>query len=218
MSTRSDLQAKTGYAFRDAALLDMALTHASVHGKKYDNERLEFLGDRVLGLVAADMLYRAYPAEDEGSLAKRHTALVRQATLVAVAEDLSLAGLVRVSGDARRDAVLSDAVEALIGAVYLDGGYAAAEKMVRALWQKHLSAAPAPPEDPKSALQEWAQARGLGLPSYAVLGQSGPDHAPVFDVSVCLGDRHVTASASSKRAAEKDAAAQLLAVLEREEA
>lgn len=217
VSIRSDLEERIGHAFRDRGLLDRALTHASAQKKDGDNERLEFLGDRVLGLVVAQMLYEAYPGENEGQLALRHTGLVQKAALARVAEDLALGPHLRLSsgevkaGGGRKDTILADAVEALIGAVHLDGGFAAAEGFVRRCWGGMLDGAGAPPQDPKTALQEWAQARGLGLPQYKVLSRTGPEHAPVFEVEVAvptLGEAR--AAASSKRAAEKEAARMML--------
>jgi ribonuclease-3 len=215
VSASSDLEARIGHAFAGKALLDMALTHASTHGKDYDNERLEFLGDRVLGLVVAALLYKKFPDEEEGALAKRHTALVQRAMLARVGHDIGLQAHVKVSGAARQEAVIADAVEALIAAVYLDGGYAAAGDMVARLWTPYLDNGAAPPEDPKTALQEWAQARGLPLPEYKIAAQTGPAHAPVFEIELSVqGQAPVRAQAASKRAAEKDAAALMLQRLE----
>jgi ribonuclease-3 len=221
VSINSDgIEKAIGYVFEDAKLLEAALTHASLQKKEGDYERLEFLGDRVLGLVVAAMLYRAFPRESEGDLAKRHTALVQQKTLVDVALTLDLPSHLRLSsgekkaGGLHKDTILSDAVEALIGAVYLDGGYARAETLVERLW-KEKTAAASPPEDAKTQLQEWAQARGLPLPEYRVLSRSGSDHAPSFEVGVEVeGFILISAKASSKRQAEKDAAALMLKHME----
>lgn len=225
MSTPSEkaaaLEAAAGYAFSDRGLLDMALTHASVPKSPCNNERLEFLGDRVLGLVVAEMLYRAFPDEREGDLAKRLTALVQQAALARVAAELSLGSYVRLSageikaGGVKKDTILADAVEALIGAIYLDGGFGAAGDFVRARWQTLLATFESPPEDAKTRLQEWAQAKGLPLPEYRVLSRTGSDHSPVFEVEVEVkGQGKAAASASSKRNGEKAAAALLLARIE----
>lgn len=206
--------------FANRELLAVALTHSSVQKKKYNNERLEFLGDRVLGLVVADMIYRVFPDENEGALAKRHTALVQQAALGAVARELKLASYVRLSaaeikaGGLKKETILSDAVEALIGAVYLDGGFASAQAFVIKLWDEMLHRQSSPPQDPKTRLQEWAQSRALPLPSYKVLARSGSDHAPRFEVEVTVKDHgSAVASAASKRAAEKEAAIALLTVI-----
>jgi ribonuclease-3 len=217
VSTASDLEQTAGYSFKDRTLLDTALTHSSLQKKSGDNERMEFLGDRVLGLVVAHMLYELFPEEDEGSLARHHTALVQKAALVRVAECLSLGPYIRLSsgevkaGGPRKDTILADAVEALIGAIYIDGGFAPAEAFVKNFWRGMLSPAGLPPQDPKTELQEWAQARGLGIPKYKVVSRSGPEHAPVFDIEASVDTLGVqTAKAPSKRAAEKAAAAKLL--------
>ena len=199
----------------------MALTHASVPNIKNNNERLEFLGDRVLGLVTSELLYRSFPDEKEGDLAKRLTALVRRAALALVAEKLSLGSYMRLStgelkaGGVQKETILADAVEALIGAIYLDGGLEAARKFIHAHWETMLASGEAPPEDAKTRLQEWAQAQGLPLPHYRVLSRTGADHSPVFEVEVKVeGQGSAKGSASSKRAAEKLAATTLLEKIE----
>ncbi len=215
----SDLSSFFGYTFADARLLHRALTHASavadtpVAGQH--NERLEFIGDRVLGLAVADVLYRRYPDEAEGALAKRLTALVQQAALVRVAAAQDMARHLRLSVAEEklgaREAMLADAVEAVIGAIFLDGGYAAAAQVIATLWAPLLEADIAPPEDPKTALQEWVQARGAALPHYETVAQSGPAHAPQFTVRASVtGLPPVQAQASNKRLAEKEAARLLL--------
>lgn len=222
VSKASDLQSvadRLGHVFADAGLLERALTHASHAGDgsvDRDYERLEFVGDRVLGLAVADLLYHAWPGEAEGPLAKRLTALVQQAALVQVGETLDLAPYIRVSLSERKtgvkEAMLADAVEALIGAVYLDAGYSAAAAVVGRLWQPLLDQHPLPPEEAKTRLQEWAQGRGLPLPAYQVIAQDGPSHAPQFTVRATVqGLEPAAATAPSKRAAEKAAAALLLA-------
>ena len=223
MSAISDLQEKIGYVFADAALLQQALTHASVQGQA-PNERLEFVGDRVLGLVVAALLFKTFPDEAEGDMAKRHTGLVQQQALVDIAADIGLAPHIRLSGGernaggAQKDAIIADAMEALIGAVFMDGGYAAAEKLVTRLWTPHLHKQHLPPEDPKTRLQEWAQQRGLALPQYDVIDQQGPDHAPTFTVAVHVaGFPPAAGTAASKRAAEKAAATALLQHIDEEE-
>ncbi len=223
MSVNSDLQKKIGYTFADPDLLQSALTHASVQGQE-QNERLEFLGDRVLGLVMAALLYKAFPDETEGDLAKRHTGLVQQQALADIASEIDLAAYIRLSGGernaggAQKEAIIADAMEALIGAVFIDGGYAAAEKLVTHFWAPHLHKQAAPPEDPKTRLQEWAQQRALPLPDYEVIDQQGPDHAPVFTVAVHVeGLSPAAGTAASKRAAEKAAATALLHLIDEEE-
>jgi ribonuclease-3 len=212
------LQDRLGHRFADPALLDQALTHRSVTGqsanpnaKRFTNERLEFLGDRVLGLVIADLLLKKFAAENEGQLAQRLAALVAQPTLVAVARELDLGPHVRAAAgqDAEdTDAILADACEAVIGALYLDGGLAVAAAFVARHWGPRMDAAVAPPKDAKSALQEWAQGRGLPLPGYRVIDQAGPDHAPSFTVGVSVeGFAEVEGRGRSKRQAETAAAA-----------
>lgn len=224
VSDIAQLEEHLGYVFKNEGLRLRALTHAShaagqARASLGDNERLEFIGDRVLGLAVADLLYRSYAEEKEGALAKRLTALVQQAALVQVAQAIDLSPHVHLSAAERKsgmkDAVLADAVEAMIGAIYVDGGYAAAFAVVEKLWTPLLSTQTVPPEEAKTRLQEWAQARGLPLPQYDVTGQEGPPHAPLFTVQVSVkGAPAVSATAASKRAAEKAAAAQLLAMID----
>jgi ribonuclease-3 len=218
VSTQSDdLQQRIGHDFRKEDLLETALTHASTQKKDNNYERLEFLGDRVLGLIVAEMIYNAYPSEREGALAKRLTALVQQSALVRVAEELSLKDHVRLSagekkaGGAKKQTIMADAVEALIGALYLDGGLQAATAFIEKFWRGMLHVQDQPPEDPKTKLQEWAQAQGLPLPKYKVVSQSGTAHSPVFTVSVAVDTQDsMEATAQSKRAAEKAAAKLML--------
>lgn len=215
------IEGKIGHKFADKKLLHVALTHAS--SGAVNNERLEFLGDRVLGLAVAQLLYRQYVQESEGDLAKRLTALVQQSALLRVAQNIGLAAELQLSagersaGEQVADAILADGVEALIGAVFIDGGYAMAEKVVAKLWGDLLSQQPAPPEDSKTALQEWVQARGLPLPVYTAVAQSGPAHAPLFTIELSVkGHASITAKAANKRAAEKEAARLMLERLENE--
>ncbi|MCB1538400.1 MAG: ribonuclease III [Rhodospirillales bacterium] len=217
------LQTRLGYAFRDPSLLDLALTHASapsaVDGPDY--ERLEFLGDRVLGLIVAERLYALYPHEPEGDLSKRHTALVRAETLAAIARRIDIGAAMRLSdaekaaGGAHNENILSDMLEAVIGAIFLDGGLDAARAALNPLLDADIAAMPAPPRDAKTALQEWAQAHGLGLPEYILVERAGPDHAPSFTLAVKLADgRTAQGTGPSKRAAEKQAAQSLLELVE----
>ncbi len=221
MSTASknltELEKVMEYAFSDPALLELALTHSSVQKKKSNNERLEFLGDRVLGLAVAEMLYRMFPAENEGHLAKRHTALVQQSALAQVAQVLMLAAYIRLSaaevraGGLQKETILADAVEAIIGAIYLDGGIVAAKTFVEKHWAPQLHKDEAPPQDPKTHLQEWAQGKSLPLPEYNVVTKSGSEHAPQFEIEVSIRNHgKVRAKAASKRAAEKAAASAML--------
>jgi ribonuclease-3 len=172
---------------------------------------LEFLGDRVLGLIVAEMLLETFPDEDEGMIARRHAALVRAEALTRVARDVGLGGALRLKGERPNPAILADACEAVIGALYLDGGLDAASRFVRQAWQELLAETPAPPKDAKTELQEWAQGRALPLPSYREIGREGPAHAPVFTVEVDVtGLPPIRAQGASKRTAEQRAAEQML--------
>jgi ribonuclease-3 len=217
-----------GYEFACRELLEEALTHPSARVPerrrhrhpipvKRDFERLEFLGDRVLGLVVADYLWRHFEGESEGDLTRRHTHLVRRETLVRVAETIGLGRYLVLSraeataGAAGNPGILADACEALIAAIYLDGGFEAASAFVQRLWEPLIEEMEEPPRDPKTALQEWVQARGLALPAYELVATSGPDHAPLFTVTASVpGADPASATASSKRTAEAEAAALLL--------
>lgn len=211
------LQEALGHKFSDATLLATALTHASVvHGAK-NNERLEFLGDRVLSLAMAQWLYTAYPQEKEGDLAKRHALLVAKSSLLQVAEALDLAHHVRLShgesksGGSKKDTILADCLEAIIGAMFLDGGYVVTDAFIHRHWGKLVSTHTAPPEDAKSKLQVWAQQRGLPLPEYRLVSRTGPDHQPVFEVEVSVRNAGaISAVAPSKQSAEKEAATRML--------
>jgi ribonuclease III len=215
-----------GHEFADPALLDQALIHPSATrlegGRRINYERLEFLGDRVLGLAIAGMLLKKFPDEPEGKLALRLSALVRQETLVTVASEIGLGGHIRgAKGDGQeaaraQAAALADCCEAIIGALFLDGGWPVAARFVEARWAPLMAAELQPPKDAKTALQEWAQGRGLSLPRYEVVASEGPDHSPSFSVRVQLegaADATATATAGSKRAAEQAAAETLLATL-----
>jgi ribonuclease-3 len=213
MSGASDLtllQGKLGYQFKNIALLKQALTHASMMGEA-SNERLEFLGDRVLNLSIAHALYRAFPKEAEGSLAKRNTGLVQAKMLATVASEIGLVSFLQVLGGAANENILADAMEAIIGAVFLDGGYEPAENIVLTLWGNNITRMSEIYADPKTELQEWAQGRGLPLPSYEIITRYGPDHAPVFEIELTVkGQEKILATGASRRAAEKEAARLLL--------
>jgi ribonuclease-3 len=210
------------HEFARPELLRRALTHPSLAGggaRSY--ERLEFLGDRVLGLVVAEMLFRRFAEEPEGDLAKRHAMLVRRETLALVARELDLGPLLELSpgeedsGGRANPAILADACEAVFGALYLDGGIEAARRVIVEHWTALLELDATPPQDNKTALQEWAQARGLPLPAYRVAGQSGPPHDPRFVVQVAVeGQAAASGEGGSKRAAEQAAAGTLLARLQ----
>jgi ribonuclease-3 len=228
----SDLMAALDYSFQDPEMLRVALMHPSAvsigrgkRGKKTpanaergaDNQRLEFLGDRVLGIVVAEMLFRAFPDEDEGALARRLAALVRQDSLDTVAREIALGRYLTISrgeeegGGRENPAILADACEALIGAIYLDGGLESARRFVEQHWRPKMDAEAKPPQDAKTALQEWAQAAGLALPLYTVVKSEGPPHDPVFEVEVTVaGQQPASARGRSKRAAEQAAAKHLL--------
>ncbi len=212
------LAARLGHDFARCDLLAEALTHPSAASRRHHSyERLEFLGDRVLGLVVADMLIDAFPGEPEGDLALRHAALVRREALSAVAGELGLGDHLRLApGEAEagiRDntAIQADAMEAVIAALYLDGGLEAARRFIARNWARPMAEATRPPRDAKTALQEWAQGRGLPLPHYCEQARSGPPHGPTFTVEVRLaGKRPVRARGASKRAAEQAAAEGML--------
>lgn len=205
-------QNKIGYTFSDIRLLQTALTHSSVR-KKENYERLEFLGDRVLGVIVAELLYHRFPEEAEGDLAKRLSSLVQGATLAKLAIEIDLPEHVILS-EAEKDAggcenenILADVYEAIIGALYLDGGLEPCRKLIHAQWADILDVMIKPPMHPKTELQEWAQSLGIGLPSYDVTGQSGPDHAPIFEITLSVeGQSPVKAEGRSRAEAEKTAA------------
>jgi ribonuclease-3 len=216
------LEDRIGYRFTDPPILEMALTHISAlkgaRNRAGSYQRLEFLGDHVLGLVISDMLYRAFPKADEGELSRRLADLVRKETCTEIARSVDLGAVIRVgssehnAGARSRPAILADVCEAVIGAVYLDGGYKAAEEVVERLWQVRLRATAQPLRDPKTVLQEWAQARGLPTPAYREIARSGPDHSPEFRVAVQLPAlAPAEGLGRSKRAAEQAAAAAMLA-------
>jgi ribonuclease-3 len=206
---------KLGHNPKDLSLFEVALTHASVGGKNY--ERLEFLGDRVLGLVIANALYNRYPNEPEGNLSKRYNALVDRETCAENGREIGIPALVKLGKQAREDGagqsgnVLGDVVEALIGALYLDGGMAATEPFILKLWEADLSNQRRAPQHPKSALQELAAAKAVKAPVYEVVSRTGAHHAPKFTVRVSvpkLGE--AIAEGASKQEAETAAAAALL--------
>jgi ribonuclease-3 len=220
MSTAEDAlgswaEAQLGHRFSSGMLLTEALTHSSAGPRHY--ERLEFLGDRVLGCIVAARLVRSYPSEGEGQLARRYAALVDRGTCAAVGRSIGLSRHIVVDRSARAarvhelENVVADVCEAVIGALFLDGGLQAAEAFVGSAWAPLIRTMSHAPKDPKSQLQEWAQGKGLPMPSYKVVGRQGPDHAPTFVVEVSvqgLGARE--ASGSSKQEAEKLAAEALL--------
>lgn len=208
-----------GHDFTDQGLLIRALTHASSSDQDY--QRLEFLGDRVLGLAIAAWLYADFN-ETEGKLSRRLAELVSRETCAEVARRIDVGAHVRLGRQARSDGaqtsdnVLGDVVEALIGALYLDGGWAAANGFVRRAWQPYVDTAARAPKHPKSALQEWANGKGLPSPVYEIVARTGPHHAPIFRVRATLrGTEPVEAEGASKQEAETQAAAALLAAVSR---
>ena len=225
MRLSADLQAfsdRIGHRFSEPELLVRAVTHASIGSEtRPDNQRLEFLGDRVLGLVMAEALYSADETAKEGQLAPRFNALVRKETCADVAREIDLGSVLKLgrsesmSGGRRKQALLGDAMEAVIAAVYLDAGFEAAREMVLRLWGERIANAEDDARDAKTALQEWAQARKLPPPDYVETGRTGPDHAPTFTVEARLVSGEVaSAEAASKRVAEQAAAKALLRQLE----
>lgn len=217
----ADIETRIGHAFSDRTLLERALTHASAataaDKRHVTYQRLEFLGDRVLGLSVADMLYRRDPDTDEGSMSRRLSDLVRAETCAEIAAELDLGLALRVgasetrTGVGKRDSVLADICEAVIGAIYLDAGWPAAQAFVERHWRPRLERAPAHLRDAKSQLQEWAQARGLPTPFYSLVDRSGPDHAPHFTIAVIIpGLAEARGGGRSKREAEVVAATTVL--------
>lgn len=214
------LEKTVGYRFKDRELLNRSLTHISAlaGGNRANSyQRLEFLGDHVLGVVISDLLFRAFPKADEGELSRRLADLVRREACADVARAIDLGAALRLgaseasAGGRLRTAILADVCEALVGAVYLDGGYKEAAKLVERLWGERMRAPARPLRDAKTVLQEWAQARGLPTPTYREVERTGPHHDPEFRVAVNLPNREPAEGLGrSKRAAEQAAAAAML--------
>ena len=209
---------RLGYEFSDVSLLIEALTHSSIASEsRKDNQRLEFLGDRVLGLVMAEALLEIDQFASEGTLAPRFNALVRKEACAEVARHIDLGGVLKIgrsemlSGGRRKDALLGDGMEAVIAAIYKDGGFEVAKRTITELWGDRIKNVKGDARDAKTMLQEWAQARGQNPPKYEIMSQSGPDHAPEFLVMVLLDSGETAdATAGSKRQAEQMAAKSLL--------
>lgn len=211
-----------GHVFRDPALLAQALTHRSAGAPH--NERLEFLGDALVGLIVAEALYLRWPKADEGAMTRARAELVRESSLARIARDLDLGGRITLgpgemkSGGHRRDSILSDALEAVVGAIYLDAGFEACRSVVMPWFEAQFAALPAGGigKDPKTRLQEWLQGRQRPLPAYELVSESGEEHARTFRVRCLLSDPALEAegNGSSRRAAEQDAAAAILTQLE----
>lgn len=215
------LETTLGYRFKSRAVLERALTHASTRSdqsKGEDNERLEFLGDRVLGLAIAELLIERDPKASEGALARRFNRLVRKETCARVGRSINLGPLMVLSsaeddsGGRDKDTILADAIEALLAAIFLEAGFAVVRDVIRLLWSPLLDGLPETVADAKSMLQEWAQGQGLPLPRYVEIERKGPDHAPVFTTEVSIdGKRPARGSGANKRAAEQAAASAMLA-------
>ena len=216
----AELETALGYKFKDRKLLERALTHASVRSNaatRLDNERLEFLGDRVLGLAVAEMLHHALPDHSEGELARYFNRLVRGATCAAVGREAGIGKFLILSdseadsGGREKDTILANAVEALLGAIFVECGLDAGREAVKRLWRERYHHSPSVIVDPKYAQQERAKGQGLPLPRYAEISREGPDHAPRFVSEARLKDHEpATGEGTSKRQAEQAAAAELL--------
>jgi ribonuclease-3 len=211
------LEARLGYRFADPDLLERALTHSSAlsPAKRIERsyQRLEFLGDRVLGLVVADMLYRRFPKANEGDLSRSLNNLVRKETCAAIARELDLGQAMVLgesearTGGAKKEAILGDITEAVLGAIFSDGGFGKAYEVIERLFEPLINHAGSVRADPKTTLQEWAQGKGLETPVYTETERTGPDHAPVFTIAVTIGKYEpITASGASKKLAEHKAA------------
>lgn len=218
-AARGAAETLLGHRFENPEILREALRHRSAAQSRKSNERLEFVGDRVLGLLIAEWLAELYPEEPEGALGPRLGALVSRPVLARIAEAEALQRVLEVApneareGVTRRAKVLADALEAVIGALFLDAGLAPARQFVRRIFADEIACQPYPPKDAKLALQEWVQARGSDLPQYALVEQIGPPHAPEFIMSVMARGETATGRARTKREAERLAAADLLSRL-----
>lgn len=219
----TQFMARLGHEFARPELLVRALTHGSIATPtRPDNQRLEFLGDRVLGLAIAESLFRADKSASEGQLAPRFNALVRGETCAAIARQIGLGEVLKLgrsemmSGGRRKEALLADGMEAVLAAIYLDAGFERAREVVLRLWAEHLDQVEHDARDAKTALQEWAQAHGMGPPAYSVTDRTGPDHAPIFEITVTLADGRcaVARGAGTKRSIEQAAAITLLKEIE----
>lgn len=210
------LQKLIGYTFHDLHWLERAMTHSST-AEDYNYERLEFLGDRVLGLTIAHALFETFPKEREGGLAKRHAALVQGTTLSVIANAKGLGDYIilsdaeRRAGGAQNDNILADILESLMGAILVDGGYDPARDFILRFWGNNIETLTEAPMDPKTELQEWVQAKALPLPIYEVVDKKGPDHAPIFTIELRVqGYDPVRAEGPSRRQAEKTSAQAML--------
>jgi ribonuclease-3 len=217
----TSLQKKLGYQFYDTQLLIQSLTHSGAAiNRLQSNERLEFLGDRVLGLVLAQMLLKEFPNETEGEIAYRFSALARSESLTRIAKLIDIASNIHLdrgaeeTGSRKNPSILADCCEAIIAAIYLDGGYESAERFINQYWQPLISENQAPPKDSKTLLQEWSQGQGLELPIYTVVDKQGPAHAPYFTIEVTISHKKpAKGQGTSKQIAEQEAARNLMAQL-----
>lgn len=216
-----DLYQALGYVFTDVDMLREALTHPSLEGGT-QYQRLEFVGDRVVGLVIAEWLFEKYPDADEGGMASRHTNMVRKETLAEVAVAMTLPGFIRMAkstednGGREKPTILADVCEAVIGAVSQDGGYDAARALVRRFWERYISLVAIGKRDAKTRLQEWVQARQIPTPNYVVINRTGPAHEPFFTIEARVNDMAPeTGRGHSKREAEQDAASKILSFIEK---
>ena len=209
------LTARLGHVFARPELLSRALTHTSAN--EPSNERMEFLGDRVLALVIAELLFKRFPDETEGEMARRHAKLVNRDSLAQVAREIGLGEHMRIADATRpNDTMLADCCEAVLAALYFDGGLEAARRFIETGWERLIAADAAPPRDAKTALQIWALGHGLALPEYSLVSQSGPAHAREFVIEVAVAGRApARGQGRSKREAERVAAEALLASLDR---
>ena len=215
------LEERIGYTFKDRTLADRAMTHASAVQElpsRFSYERLEFLGDRVLGLVIAELLFQKFEGEPEGGLAPRLNALVNRDACAEIARKMELQTCLKLdaneerAGGREKNSILSDICEAVLGAVYLDGGMKPAQAIIERYWAPLIKGVGKRPKDPKSALQEWAQAEGFATPTYEIIGQVGPDHAPEFAAHVHVGTfSPVEGRGHSKQEAQRAAAKAMLA-------
>ena len=211
---------RLGFAFKDRSLVELALTHASARPSlkpNEDNERLEFLGDRVLGLAVAEFLTEAFPQASEGELARRYNQLVRAETCAEIAKEWELGPLILMSGGEAesggraKKTILANACEAVLGAIFMEGGYQAARDVVNRFWSRELDGLDLAVPDAKSILQEWAQGRRLSLPRYVEISREGPDHKPRFTAEVQIdGVAPERGEGANKRAAEQAAALAML--------
>ena len=217
----SELELILDYTFSSPQLLSLALSHSSLAKSRADrdqtNQRLEFLGDRVLGLVIAGMIYETFPDEEEGAMARRHTALVRKEALARVALDLRLGSFIlrappeEESGGRDNEALLADTCEAIIAALFMDGGLGTAESFIRRHWTPLMSEDLSPPKDAKTTLQEYVQSKGMNLPTYREALREGPPHDPIFTIEVSIdNDQFLSGKGRSKRQAEQGAASAML--------